>query len=37
LFIGKVGIGATELNGTIRRLVYWDQRLPNDTLETITQ
>jgi len=37
LFIGKVGIGATELNGTIRRLVYWDQRLPNSTLQTITQ
>jgi hypothetical protein len=25
------------LNGTIRRLTYWPQRLSNDTLQTITQ
>ena len=36
LYIGSLA-GGTPLNGTIRRLVYWDQRLPNDTLETITQ
>jgi hypothetical protein len=36
LYIGSLAGGAL-LNGTIRRLVYWDQRLPNDTLETITQ
>jgi hypothetical protein len=29
--------GASQFAGAIRRLVYWDQRLPNDTLETITQ
>jgi hypothetical protein len=27
----------TELNGTIRRLTYWPTRLPNETLQTITQ
>jgi hypothetical protein len=26
----------TILNGTIRRLVYWRQRLPNSTLQTLT-
>jgi hypothetical protein len=26
-----------ELNGTIRRLVYWGQRLPNNALQAITQ
>jgi hypothetical protein len=26
-----------ELNGTIRRLVYWGQRLPNNVLQAITQ
>jgi len=36
LYIGSLAGGAL-LNGTIRRLVYWDQRLPNDTLESITQ
>jgi len=36
LYIGSFA-GGTPLNGTIRRLTYWDQRLPNDTLETITQ
>jgi hypothetical protein len=25
------------LNGTIRRLTYWPQRLPNSTLQTLTQ
>ena len=28
---------ALVLNGTIRRLVYWPQRLPNEVLQTITQ
>ena len=28
--------GTRLLNGTIRRLTYWPQRLPNDTLQTIT-
>jgi len=35
--VGSLGGTSATLNGTIRRLVYWDQRLPNDTLETITQ
>jgi hypothetical protein len=26
-----------SMNGTIRRLTYWPTRLPNDTLQTITQ
>ena len=26
-----------QLNGTIRRLVYWGQRLPNNVLQAITQ
>ena len=34
-----IGAGAflPQLNGTIRRLTYWPQRLPNSTLQTITQ
>jgi hypothetical protein len=40
--INKVNIGANlfstaSINGTIRRLVYWGQRLPNNVLQTITQ
>jgi hypothetical protein len=27
----------SRTSGYIRRLTYWPQRLPNDTLETITQ
>jgi hypothetical protein len=37
LSIGSAVGGNVVLNGTIRRLTYWPQRLPNDTLETITQ
>jgi hypothetical protein len=33
--IGSVG-GASFYNGTIRRLTYWPQRLPNSTLQSIT-
>jgi hypothetical protein len=29
--------GASFLNGTIRRLTYWPARLPNSTLQTLTQ
>jgi hypothetical protein len=29
--------GGGSLNGTIRRLTYWPQRLPNSTLQAITQ
>jgi len=40
--VDQVGIGrrldtSAYLNGTIRRLCYWAQRLPNSTLQTITQ
>jgi hypothetical protein len=34
--IGSVG-GASFYNGTIRRLAYWGQRLPNNVLQGITQ
>jgi hypothetical protein len=30
-------IDASRLNGTIRRLAYWPQRLSNSTLQQITQ
>ena len=35
----KIGFGkyATYANGTIRRLVFWGQRLPNNVLQTLTQ
>jgi hypothetical protein len=36
LAIGSSGSGF-QLNGTIKRLVYWGQRLPNTTLQQITQ
>ena len=31
------GPGSNNFNGTIRRLVYWGQRLPNNVLQTLTQ
>lgn len=37
LRLGARGTGLGLLNGTIRRLTYWPQRLPNETLQTITQ
>jgi len=36
LAIGSNGSSA-QLNGTIRRLTFWPQRLPNSTLQSITQ
>jgi len=36
MLIGTGSAGVTELNGTIKRLVYWGQRLPNTTLQSIT-
>jgi hypothetical protein len=36
IFLGSVGGSGSFLNGTIRRLVYWRQRLPNSTLQTLT-
>jgi hypothetical protein len=39
--IDRLNLGTTQgpnyLNGTIRRLTYWPARLPNETLQTITQ
>ena len=37
LRLGQRMDGSMPLNGTIRRLVYWPQRLPNSTLQAITQ
>jgi hypothetical protein len=35
--IGAETASTNHLNGTIRRLTYWPQRLPNSTLQAITQ
>lgn len=35
--IGANPTGANPLNSTIKRLVYWGQRLPNNVLQAITQ
>jgi hypothetical protein len=35
--IGMDATGIAPLNGHIRRLVYWGQRLPNNVLQAITQ
>jgi hypothetical protein len=39
--IDRLNLGTTQgpnyLNGTIRRLTYWPARLPDSTLQTITQ
>ena len=37
LNIGSVHTGASAANGTIRRLTYFPQRLPDSTLQAITQ
>jgi hypothetical protein len=37
LGIGMQGNATLHYNGTIRRLTYWPQRLPNSTLQAITQ
>jgi len=37
LRLGARGTGLAPLNGTIRRLTFWPQRLPNTTLQQITQ
>ena len=38
-YLGRQNVGGTptQLNGHIRRLVYWGQRLPNNVLQAITQ
>ena len=35
--IGSYADATFQLNGTIKRLVYWGQRLPNNVLQAITQ
>jgi hypothetical protein len=35
--IGGSQVSANSLNGTINRLTYWRQRLPNSTIQSITQ
>jgi hypothetical protein len=37
LVIGADGASASLLSGAIRRITYWPQRLPNSTLQAITQ
>jgi hypothetical protein len=37
MVIGAAPGGGSPINGTIRRLTYWPQRLPNSTLQAITQ
>jgi hypothetical protein len=37
MYIGAAHNGLEQTNGTIRRLTYWPARLPNETLQTITQ
>ena len=37
MLIGFSTTGTKYLSGTIRRLVYWGQRLPNNVLQAITQ
>jgi precorrin-6x reductase len=37
VLIGSASGSTSYMNGTIRRLTYWPQRLPNETLQTITQ
>jgi hypothetical protein len=37
LTIGRAPFAGNILNGTIRRLTYWPQRLPNSTLVALTQ
>jgi hypothetical protein len=37
LTIGDDANGGNILNGTIRRLTYWPTRLPNSTLQAVTQ
>jgi hypothetical protein len=37
LWIGAIDAGTSPLNGTIKRLTYWPQRLSNASLQQITQ
>jgi hypothetical protein len=37
MYIGGSHSGFEQTNGTIRRLTYWPARLPNETLQNITQ
>jgi hypothetical protein len=35
--LGQDGAGTSSINGAIRRLTYWNRRLPDSTLQTLTQ
>jgi hypothetical protein len=37
MVIGVNNFGTANINGTIRRLTFWGQRLPNNILQSITQ
>jgi hypothetical protein len=37
IFVGNNSASSAAINGTIKRLTYWPQRLSNSTLQTITQ
>ena len=37
MVIGVNNFGTANINGTIKRLVFWPQRLPSSTLQSITQ
>jgi hypothetical protein len=37
MYIGLAHNGLEPLNGAIKRITYWPTRLPNETLQTITQ
>lgn len=37
LYLNYATFAGGEVNGTIRRLVYWGQRLPDNILQSITQ
>jgi hypothetical protein len=37
IFVGNNSASSAAINGTIKRLTYWPQRLPNSTLQAITQ
>ena len=37
LYLNYATFAGGEINGTIKRLIYWGQRLPNNVLQAITQ
>jgi hypothetical protein len=37
LYLNFATFAGGEINGTIRRLTFWPQRLPNPTLQSLSQ